>query len=502
MRCRGRVSEEEGKEMARGGGRRKNALVVWRWRFPMGRRRTKIVATIGPASSEEGVLRAMIRAGMDVARLNFSHGSLEEHGEQLTAIRRAAEAEDAHVAVLGDLCGPKIRTGRTLPEGPVLLQKGETVRLVPGDEVVPGSIGISYEEVFEDLADGMDVFLADGAIHLRVEHAGGDWATCQVLVGGQVGARKGVNVPGAELSHIPTVTEEDRRAAAWAAEHGLDYLALSFVRQATDLDEVRSCLNGAEIPVLAKIEKPVAVERFPEILDRADGIMVARGDLGVEIPLEEVPIVQKRLCAQARDAERPVIVATQMLETMKSAARPTRAEVSDVANAVFDGADAVMLSAETATGRHPVEAVATMARILAAADAYLEAERWREPAPSLADADNVGEAVGRAAELVARQLRIETICVLDADGTRTRAAAASRPAARILGLAHQPALLRRMALLWGVEPILVPAHERGSELAATVRALLAERRLAQGPMILLTGTPHDAPGPATTLRVI
>ena len=469
-------------------------------------KRTKIVATLGPASRDGAVIEAMLRAGLDVARINFSHGTQAEHLETLRAVRAASERVGRPVAVLGDLCGPKIRTGSKPVSKEVFLEKDSEVFLTSGDVVDENRVGISHPEVLSELRAGEKVFLRDGMIELRVERVTGEGALCTVVRPGAVGARKGVNFPGIELAAVPTVTEKDREDAAWAADHDLDYLALSFVRRPEDLAEVRGIVEGRgkAIPVIAKIEKPQAVERIVEILAASDGVMVARGDLGVEMAAEEVPFVQRKILAEARDQEKPGIVATEMLESMVQSPRPTRAEVSDVTAAILDGTDAVMLSGETASGRYPVEAVAAMRRIVDNADRHVLAALRSRPATQLADADNVGEAVGRAAELIVRQLGLEAILVLDRDGRRTAAASASRPAARIVGLTSDRTAIRRMKLLWGVEPFFFEMPSEHENWAAALSRFCMEQDIAEvgAHVVVLSASPARAQGPVTALRVI
>ncbi len=468
--------------------------------------RTKIVATIGPASRDEKVIEAMIRAGLDLARINFSHGTTQEHLATLQAVRNAAERVGRPVAVLGDLCGPKIRTGSKPISDEVYLARDSELLLTSGDHVDERQVGISHPEVLSELRASDRVFLRDGLIELEVLRLTDKGAFCRVVRPGAIGARKGVNFPGIELASVPTVTDKDKADAAWAAEQGLDFLALSFVRRPEDLDEVRAVVaaHGPAIPVIAKIEKPQAVDRIVEIIAASDGIMVARGDLGVEMAAEEVPFVQRRILAEARDQEKPAIVATEMLESMIRSPRPTRAEVSDVTAAIMDGTDAVMLSGETASGQYPVEAVAAMRRIADAADRHQLARLRSTPASQLADADNVGEAVGRAAELIVRQLGLEAILVLDRDGRRTAAAAASRPAARIVGLTEDPAALRRMNLLWGVEPVSFACPAREDAMETSLSRLCLEHDITQpgSHVVVLSASSLEDDGPVTTLRLV
>jgi pyruvate kinase len=469
-------------------------------------RRTKIVATIGPASWDEPTIEKLIRAGMDCARLNFSHGDHATHQRTLERIRRISDELNRQVAVIQDLCGPKVRTG-TVEDTTVTLTPGDDVILVAGDDkAVEGRVGVSHRQVADEVKPGDHVYLKDGLLELEVKEISGAEILCRVLTGGDLGSRKGVNIPGSPLSGIPAVTEKDWRDLEWGIEHEVDYVALSFVRSPHEIRQVQSRLreSGMQTPVIAKIEKPQALEKIDEIVRASDGIMVARGDLGVELPPERVPLEQKSLIALCMEHERPVITATQMLESMISKARPTRAEVNDVANAIFDGTDAVMLSGETATGSHPVDALSMMARIAESADDFIASRPTYRRRDSFATPDNVGEAIGRAAELIARDLDLAVICVGDVDGTRIQAAAASRPDAEIIGLCSDPVVLRRMSLLWGVTPILTPPVERGSDLLAQSVEITRRLGLAEDGewIVLMAGSPHEKPGPVNTLRLL
>ncbi|MCD6497102.1 MAG: pyruvate kinase [Deltaproteobacteria bacterium] len=469
-------------------------------------RRTKIVATIGPASSDEHTLARMVAAGMDVARLNFSHGDYASHEQLMNRIRKVSAEAGRHVAVLQDLCGPKIRTGGDVEGGKVHLAQDTAVTLTGGDRITAERIAISHPEVLTDLSVGERVFLSDGSLELVVTEQGSEGVVCRVVRGGDLRAHQGVNLPGARLTGLDTITDKDWRDLEWGIAHQVDYVALSFVRSAEDVARIQKRIReaGLDIPVVAKIEKPEAVEHLESIIEMADAVMVARGDLGVEMAVEKVPGIQKEIAALARDHERPTIVATQMLESMTSNVRPTRAEVSDVANAIFDGVDAVMLSGETASGQYPVEAVQMMERIALEAEERLLHHLRTVGAGELERADNVGEAVGRASELVTRELEIETVFVVDVDGSRSRAAASSRPAAQVVGLASDPRILRRMALLWGVLPeILDGGADRGSEMARYLSDLALRRNLAKkgDVVVMLSGSPPRAPGPVSAMRL-
>ncbi len=421
-------------------------------------RRTKIVATLGPASCAPETLRALLEAGVDVVRLNMSHGDHAFHARLIDATREAAAAVGRHVGILADLCGPKIRTGR-FPDGPVELVAGDrvtvTTRDVPGDRSL---IPSQYAALAEDVRPGNRILLADGALELRVETVAAGEIRCTVVHGGRLGDYKGINLPGVTIS-APSLTDKDRRDARFALEHGVDFLALSFVRCAADLDALRGLLpdNGKGPHVIAKIEKSEALAAAREILAAADGIMVARGDLGVELNPEQVPLVQHQLIDMARAANKPVIVATQMLESMITEARPTRAEVTDVAHAVALGTDAVMLSAETAAGAHPLEAVQIMGRICKQTEAYL----WHRGGQFAAAPDRrpaapipYGDAVADAAAQLTADLRARAVLILSHGGMSAATMTAARPAAPVVTITGDASVCRRMNLLWGAIPVL------------------------------------------------
>jgi pyruvate kinase len=411
-------------------------------------RSTKIVATIGPASREPEVLRRMVDAGMDVARLNFAHGSPEQHAETVERIRSAAAAAGREVAVLQDVPGPKLRLG-PIPGDVAQLSVGSDVSLVPaedGDEA-QSRLPVAWPGFAELVEADQVVYLADGAVRLRVREIAGQEVRCAVEVGGTLASRQGINLPNVTLS-LPAVSGEDLALIDAGVEMGVDFLALSFVRRREDLEPVRRHLGDHEIPLIAKIEKPAAAENIDEIIDEADGVMVARGDLGIELPIEQVPLVQKRILHAAGRKLKPSITATQMLESMVQSTRPTRAEVADVANAIFDGTDAVMLSQETAIGRHPVEAVAMMASIAVSTERELpygrflteRAERGSDEAATIAFG-----AVGATYQLGLKALVVPTM-----SGGTARVMSAHRPQAPILALSPRPEVVRRCCLLWGV----------------------------------------------------
>jgi pyruvate kinase len=417
-------------------------------------RSTKIVATIGPSSSEPEVIERMIAAGMDVARLNFAHGTPAQHGETAEAIREAAQRAGREVAILGDLPGPKLRLG-PVAGGVAELARDARVVLTPRQvEGTPERLPVAWQG-FSELVDEGDVcYLADGAVRLRVDSVADGEVLTKVEVGGSVASRQGLNLPNVTVS-LPAVSDEDIALMDAGLDMGLDVFALSFVRRREDLEPVRDHLrerNADHVPLIAKVEKPQAAANGEEIIDSADGIMIARGDLGIELPIEEVPLVQKRLLAVAGRRAKPTITATQMLESMVHSTRPTRAEVADVANAIFDGTDAVMLSQETAVGRHPVLAVEMMASIAEAAERELPYGRWlAERGPQ---ASNQYHAIAFGAVGAVYQLGLKCIVSPTNTGTTARLISAYRPKAPVLALSPRLDVVRSCHLLWGVHPQL------------------------------------------------
>lgn len=466
--------------------------------FRLKHRRTKIVATIGPATNDFASITALIDAGVNVFRVNMSHGDHSTHKETIETIRTISERKGLPIAILADLCGPKIRIGEI--DGAMTLTEGEEVTITTREVKGEGSLIPSrYPHLSQDVEVGQSILLADGHFALEVLSKSDDEVQCKVLQGGKLTSNKGMNLPGSKLS-IPSLTDKDKADAAFALEQGVDALALSFVRKASDVDELRAlCLEqvGSAPPLIAKIEKPEALDEIEEILQTADGIMVARGDLGVELPPEQVPAVQDQLVRLARRYNRPAIVATQMLESMIENARPTRAEVSDVAHAVATGVDAVMLSGETAVGKHPMEAVQTMDRIAR----QTEGDLWSRGAfhsiqPGEKQASlplPVPDAIGNATALLSRELRVRAIVVPSTTGTTLRIVSASRPAAPLVALTHEVSTFRRASLLWGAVPMLVSQ----TEMAATTkmaRALVRRLQLAEtGHTILLVEGFHPEP---------
>ncbi|MCC6621920.1 MAG: pyruvate kinase [Deltaproteobacteria bacterium] len=472
-------------------------------RVALKHRRTKIVATVGPASAGLDVLGRLVHAGVDVFRLNFSHGTHEAHAAAFANIRTAAAQAGRHVAVLADLCGPKIRVGR-FEGGRVTLPAGQEVVVTvrPGVIGSPSLIPSEYVALADDVKAGDRILLADGKLELAVLAVTGPDIRCMVIHGGELGDRKGMNLPGVAVS-APALTDKDRADALFAAELGVDYLALSFVRAASDVEGLKELVAaaGRYVPVIAKIEKPEALDAIAAIVEASDGIMVARGDLGVELPAEEVPIIQQELVRMARKRARPVIVATQMLESMIDNPRPTRAEVTDVASAALGSADAVMLSAETASGQFPVEAVATLDRVLRLVEGYQWAhgQFGRDDEP---DARDEAHAFARAVAQLSRDLQVRAVVVPTRSGHTARVVSSQRPASPIIATADHEAMCRRLALLWGVraEPIATEALGHLPETARDLAVRLGLATAGQHVLLVWDADPgHPASAPTITV---
>jgi pyruvate kinase len=421
--------------------------------------RTKIVATIGPASQSPDVLKQLILAGMNVARLNFSHGTQSEHGEVITIIRRIARQLDRPIAILQDLAGPKIRIGE-IATGAITLEPGAvftlTNRPVPGNE---REVSITYPDLPNDVQPGDCLLLNDGALELEVVETTDLDITCRVIIGGPLSSHKGINLPTRSIK-APSLTDKDREDLAFGIEHEVDYVALSFVRTAADVLEARRFMQerGSAIPLIAKVEKHEALINIDEIIQVVDGIMVARGDLGVETPLERVPLVQKMLIKKSNRAGKPVITATQMLRSMVDNPRPTRAEVTDVANAILDGTDAVMLSEETAVGKYPAEAATMMARIAEDAESGFPFDTWM-PQLEVGDEKPLPEAVSHAACNLADDINAAAIVTFTQSGSTAQLVAKYRPRRPIVAPTPLEKTYRRLALIWGVVPILTEGME-------------------------------------------
>jgi pyruvate kinase len=459
---------------------------------------TKIVATIGPSSTSPDVIRQLILAGINVARLNFSHGAHEQHGRTIETIRGIAQDLGRPVAILGDLQGPRIRIGKL--EQAITIQEGQLLTLVPEEHAKPGEIPVTYDDMAHDVHVGGTILVDDGLLALEVTEIVAPRVVAKVRYGGLLKSNKGMNLPGIDVS-APSITEKDREDIQFAIEQDLDYLALSFVRRPEDITELKAMLPKGML-VVAKIEKDSALERIEGILKVTDAVMVARGDLGVELPFEQVPLQQKRIIGLANRYGRPVITATQMLESMIQNPRPTRAEASDVANAILDGTDAVMLSAETAAGLHPVMAVQAMRRIATAAETAPVA-RGQGIDRLVPGEASVEETIASASVTAVRLLGAHTIVVFTKSGFSARIVAARRPNVRIVVLTDNVRTYHQLALTWGVTPFLVPHCETYEQMAALARDLLVTHGIAQrGERIVVTaGVPFDVPGTTNQLKV-
>jgi pyruvate kinase len=463
-------------------------------------RKTKIVCTIGPASRSREILESMILAGMNVARLNFSHGKREEHGEVIRDLREISQRLERPVAILQDLCGPKIRTGT--------LKGGAPVQLVPGAEIVVTTepvdgtaslISTTYSHLPLDVKPGNRILLADGTMELEVVAVEGVAVRCRVVYGGMLGEHKGMNMPGANLS-APALTEKDIADLKFGVKCGVDYIAVSFVRRAEDLRQVRKLLDaeGARTPVIAKIEKPEAVQNLDEILEVCEGVMVARGDLGVEVNPEKVPMLQKKIIETANRHGDLVITATQMLESMIENPRPTRAEASDVANAILDGTDAVMLSGETSVGKYPLECVRMMERIA------LETEASGLGSPA-ARHGHLGDAhaIAHAACSITGELDLKAICTFTQSGHTAQLLSKERPKVPVIAFTYERQVFNRAALYWGVTPLLVDFVRGIEELFRSLRMQLMSRKLAERgeSVVILAGMPLAAKSGTNTLKI-
>ena len=469
-------------------------------------RKTKLVATIGPACDSPEAIKAMIRAGMDVARLNFSHGTHEEHRKRLECIREASSELGANVAVMLDTKGVKIRTGR-LAGGVVHLETGATFTLYTDGRTGDASgVSVSYEALPEQVEPGSTILIDDGVIELEVLSIEPSAIRCRIRRGGRLADRKGVNLPGAALGGVPAMSPENRADLAFAVREDIDYVAASFVRNSADVAEIRRVLaehGGARIPIIAKIESASGVARLDEIVAEADGVMVARGDLGVELPLQEVPTVQKKIIRTTVTNGKPVITATQMLDSMQRNPTPTRAEVSDVANAIFDGTSAVMLSNETAVGAYPVEAVRTMATLALEAEASLdEYGHLQQIRPE--GSNVVTDAVSQAAITMATHLGAAAIVALTESGFTARAISKYRPRCPILGVTRWERVVRRFAMNWGVTGV----RFEGEDLSDAAQIAFAIERAQQlgiaepGDVVVATSGVGRETGSTNMIRVV
>jgi pyruvate kinase len=466
-------------------------------------RRAKIVCTLGPACDTPERLDALLGAGMDVARLNFSHGTHAEHARRLRLVRHLARQRGRTLAVLQDLQGPKIRTGPLQAGGPVELKQNSRITLTTRPVRGNGQlISTGFRPLPREVRSGSRILLSDGRIELHVERASGRDIVCRVVEGGELGEHQGINLPGVALN-ISALTAKDREDLKFAVQQGVDYVALSFVRSPDDVLELKRYLarTGRAIPVVAKLEKPQAIDRLEEILNVADAVMVARGDLGVELPPESVPVLQKCIIARANVLKVP-IMATQMLESVTEHWRPTRAEASDVANAIFDGADALMLSTETATGQYPVESVQMMARIISAAEGSPRYAGYRRR--RFADEElSVPEAIGQSVAQMAEQLTLKAIAVFTQSGSSARLVSKYRPRVPVFAFSPLSAILRRTALYWGVEPIHMRHVKSTDRMVEGAAHLLRARGVVQpGDLIaVVAGTPIARRGTTNLLKV-
>lgn len=464
-------------------------------------RKTKIVCTVGPATASQAMLEGLVAAGMDVARLNFSHGDHDSHRRSIALLRRAAAQAGRQVGILQDLSGPKIRLG--ILEGEVEVTAGQEVVLVEGETAPPGCLPVNHEYFYEDVNVGDRILLADGLVEMGVIAKRDHSVVCKVVAGGVLSSHKGVNLP---TSHLRTAafTDKDRRDLALGLAEGVDFVAMSFVRHEDDLAPLLEIVNQKRPRpmVIAKIEKPGALERLGQILAVVDGVMVARGDLGVEMPLEEVPLIQKRIIKQARQAGKPVITATQMLRSMMESPRPTRAEVTDVANAILDGTDAVMLSDETAVGSFPLEAVEVLDRVAGATEKDLLGLSFlKEPFSELLTSTSA--AISRAACWLAHDLKAKAIVASTTSGSTARLVARYRTAHPVVGLSADPATCRQLSLSWGVLPALVPTYGDSDEMFQRARQWVERTGLA-GPgdlLVFTAGVPHGT-GRTNLLKVV
>jgi pyruvate kinase len=466
-------------------------------------RRAKIICTIGPSCNTESAIRMLLQAGMDVARLNFSHGMHEEHARVIKRLRDAAQAEERTICILQDLQGPKIRTGVLKDHKPIELKAGGSVTITT--RALEGStdvISTTFSSLPDEVHPDSRILLSDGRLELQVRGIHGEDIECQVLNGGMLAEHQGINLPGAALS-IPALTEKDRRDLEFGVQHGVDVVALSFVRSAADVRTARGIIaaRNADVPIIAKLEKPQALDQLEAILEAADGVMVARGDLGVEMPAEKVPVIQKYVIRRAGQWRKPVIIATQMLESMIENPRPTRAEASDVANAIFDGADAVMLSAETAGGKYPHEAVCMMAKIVVEAEnnmsEFAEPRRRRER-HSLSISETICESIAHAAD----DLHMSAIAVFTETGNTARMLSKFRPKSRIYAFSHMPAVCNRMNLLWGVQPVIRDHALNSEEMLATAeQELLRTGRVKAGDVLGVVAGTQMSSGSTNFMRL-
>jgi pyruvate kinase len=464
-------------------------------------RRAKIVVTIGPACNSAECVKELIGAGMNVARLNFSHGDHAQHASNIQTIRQVAQSEEFPIAILQDLQGPKLRTGVLPPPGRIMLSKGQQVDLYAGKGRPPkGTVPVDFPNIVADVNPGMTVLLDNGSIELKVNHVKKDLVSTTVEFGGELGSRKGINIPGAKLS-IPSLTEKDVDDLNFGLDQGVDAVAVSFVQQAADVEAVREKINQRTTDrrspwLIAKLEKPGAIDELDRILEVSDGVMVARGDLGVEMSPEKVPSIQKKIIYQANQQLKLVITATQMLESMIDNPRPTRAEASDVANAIFDGSDALMLSGETAIGRYPEKTVRTMSNIILDAESHKAQWGYRQVKEAVFTSDDA-VATTHAAQALAQDRDVAAIAVFTRSGRTARLMSKVHPKAKILAFTPEESTYRQLAFLWGVKPYLVPmAHSVEDMIDRIRKSSLEHGTIEAGQQIVLVASlPIGAMGP-------
>lgn len=471
----------------------------------MMKKRTKIVCTIGPASDTPEIIRDMILAGMNVCRLNFSHGSHEEHAERIRTIKRVRAEMDEFVAILLDTKGPEIRTGR-FEGGQAMLKQGEKFTLTVREDVVGNEniCSISYKGLIDDIKPGDMVLMDDGLISMVVQEISGEDITCIIENPGIIKDRKGVAVPNIKVN-LPAISEQDRKDLMFGIEHDVDFIAASFIRKASDVLEIRELLNkngGENIHIISKIENQEGVDNLDEIIGVSDGVMVARGDLGVEIPMGEIAIVQKEMIRKVRSNSKPVITATQMLDSMMRNPRPTRAEVTDVANAIFDGSDAIMLSGETAAGKYPVEAVKTMTDIALRTESAKNIDEFRDLLFSV-NKHSVTHAISNATCSTARDLNAKAIITTTASGRTTRMVSVYRPHCPIIASTYTESVARRCSILWGVYPLLTEKQETTDmEFEQSVNAAMQKGMIDYGDLVVITaGVPIGISGTTNLIKV-
>ena len=465
-------------------------------------RKTKIVCTIGPASDGTQVMAELLRAGMNVARLNFSHGTHEEHLERLRRLRAVAKEQGKVLAIMQDIQGPKIRIG-DIP-GKIMLENGDMFVITTEEcEGSASRVSVNYSRLAQDVGPGNVIYLDDGLLKLEVREVMGNEVHCQVMVGGELSSRKGVSLPGV-TADLPPLTEGDIRDLRFGIEHGVDMVAASFVRRAEGIETVREIIRsaGADVPIIAKIENHEGVENIDEIIAVADGVMVARGDMGVEMQPEEVPFIQKMIIHKCNVAGKPVITATQMLDSMARNARPTRAEVTDVATAILDGTDAVMLSGETAIGKYPVLAVEMMSRIAQRTECSLLGHQITE-VERLNDEHSIAEAISYATWQTAKDVKAAAIICSTQSGSTARMVSRYRPKAPILAMTPHENVVRELALAWGVCPVLVPeTHDIDDMLDVSIYAALESGLVRRGDVVAISaGVMTDKPGSTNLLQV-